>query len=102
MSSSSSPRMRIAATISASGMHFGLAEHPLDLVVERACDVHQLTRSHAGALQQRPIGAQTREAQVGEPRLPRAQQLALSAKLEVDLRQLEPVARGDQRLEPCD
>ena len=49
-------------------------------------------RELAGALEQRPVGAQAREAQVAEPRLARAEQLALAAQLEVALGELEAVA----------
>ena len=44
--------------------------------------------------------AQAREAEVGEARLARAEQLALAADLEVALGELEAVGRRDERLQP--
>src|SRR5581483_347479 len=73
-------------------------EGPLDLVVERAFDVDQLLCDLARPLEQRTVGAQPCEAEVGEARLPRAEQLPLAAQLEIDLGQLEPVRRLDERL----
>ena len=71
-----------------------LAEDPLDLVVERPRLVDELCRRGARALEQLAVGAQPREAEVGEPGLARAEQLALAAQLEVALGELEAVGRA--------
>ena len=52
------------------------------------------------ALEQVAVGAQPREAEVGQARLSRADELPLAADLEVALGQLEAVGRRDHRLEP--
>src|SRR5919199_651191 len=49
---------------------------------------------------QLPVADEARELQVGEARLPRPEQLALAAQLQVDPRELEPVRDVDERLEP--
>src|SRR5581483_3167443 len=56
-----------------------------ELVVERPLDVDQVLRRRARPLEQGAVGAQLREAKVGEPRLPGAEQLPLAAQLEIDL-----------------
>src|SRR5204863_3159391 len=76
-------------------------EQPLDLVLQRAFDVDELVRQRAGALEQRAILPQVREAKVGQTGLSRAEQLATAADVEVDLRELEAVGRADQRFQPC-
>ena len=53
----------------------------------------------ARALEQRPVGAEAREAQVADPRLARPEQLALAPQLEVALGELEAVGRLDERLQ---
>ena len=70
-----------------------IGEPCLDLVVERAADVDQRLRRFARPLEQRPVGAQACELQVGQPRLARAEQLAFAADLEILLGELEPVRR---------
>ena len=68
-------------------------------VVQRAFVVDQLQCRRAGPLEEGPVDPQPREAEVREARLPRAEQLALAAQLEVDLGQLEAVRGLDERLE---
>src|SRR3712207_8782755 len=53
--------------------------------------VEQLLRRPPRLLEERPVGAKPRETEIGDPRLPRAEQLPLAAQLQVDLRELEPV-----------
>src|SRR5262249_35062997 len=55
-------------------------------------------------LEQRAIVPQACEAKIRPARLPRPEQRARAPQLEVSLRQLEPVGRVDERLEPllCD
>src|SRR5215475_14107033 len=77
-------------------------EKTVDFVVQRAFVGDQLLRELARPLEQLPIGAQTREAELRQPRLPRAEQLALAPQLQVLLRQLEAVRRRDERLQPRD
>src|SRR5579864_954010 len=57
----------------------------------------------ASALEQRPVALEVGEAQIGHPGLPDAENLAVAAKLEVHLGELEAVARPHERLEafPC-
>ena len=50
-------------------------------------------RRGARPLEQRPVAAEVREAEVGEAGLARAEQLAAAAQLEVDLGELEAVGR---------
>src|SRR5437762_1409142 len=78
----------------------GVPEQPLDLLVERPDVVDELACDFARALEQRAIGAQAREAEVGQTCLPRPEELALAPDLEVLLGQLEAVGRRDERLEP--
>ena len=77
-----------------------VGEEALDLVVQRAGVVDELAGRLARPLDQVAVGAQAREAEVGEAGLARAEQLALAADVEVDLGQLEAVGRPDQRLQP--
>ena len=70
-------------------------------LVVRPVLVDQFQGGGAGALEQRAVGAQLREAQVAEARLAGAEQLALAAQLEVALGELEAVGRVDERLEPA-
>src|SRR4051812_20314227 len=76
-----------------SGRRLAVGEEALDLVVQRARLGDEGIRSHARALDQVAVGAEAREAQVGEPGLARAEQLALAADVEVDLGELEAVGR---------
>ena len=62
--------------------------------------VEQRAGGLARPLEQRAVGAELREAELGETRLTRAEQPALAAQLEVLLGQLEAVGRRDERLEP--
>ncbi len=82
------------------GLNVAAGEDLLDLVVQRALVVDQLLRQLAGLLEQPAVAAQTREAKLREPRLARAEELALAADLEIDLGELEPVVRGHERLQP--
>src|SRR5207237_10896726 len=68
-------------------------------VLPRAVLGRELARELAGALEQLAIGAEPCEAEIRQARLPRAEQLPLAAQLEIALRELEPVARLDERLE---
>src|SRR5262249_59951518 len=77
----------------------GLGKAGVYLVVDWALGVDERLRGLASAFEQRPIRAQTRELQIGEPRLTRAEQLSLAADLEILLREFEAVGRGDERLE---
>ena len=52
-----------------------------------------------GLLKELAVGAQAGEAELGEAGLSRPEELALTADLEVLLRQLEAVVRGHERLE---
>src|SRR4051812_37829242 len=62
--------------------------------------LQQLGGAGVRALEHLGVVGQAREAETGQPRLPRPRQLALAAQLEVDLGQPETVAVLDQRLEP--
>src|SRR5262245_27151275 len=77
-----------------------LVETGLDLFVQRAVDVDELSGGLARTLEQLPVRTQAREFQIRETRLPRPEQLALAADLEILLGELEPVRRPDERLEP--
>src|SRR5580765_2110379 len=77
-----------------------IVETGLDLFVQRAVDVDELACRFARPLEQAAFGAQARELQIREPRLARAEQLALAADLEILLRELEAVRRRDERPEP--
>ena len=70
------------------------------VVGERAGPIDESGSLAARELEQRPVSAETRELQIGEARLARAEELALAADLEVSLGELEAVGRLDQRLEP--
>src|SRR5712692_5517955 len=80
----------------------GVGEFRLDFVVQWAVHVDQALRCLSRALEQVPVRTQARELQVAEPRLPRAEQLALAADLEVLLGEREPVVGRNQRLQPLD
>src|SRR5437660_7906978 len=85
-----------------SGKRFGLdrGESLLDFVRQRPCVLDEVRGERAGALEQRTVAAELRELQIREPRLPRTQQLAAAAQLEVDLRELEAVGGADEGFEP--
>src|SRR5512132_4152145 len=76
-----------------------LGEEALDLVVQRAVVVDKLIGHFAGLLQQIAVGSQASEPEVGETGLPRSQQLALSAQLQIHLRELEAVGGRHERLQ---
>ncbi len=99
--SSSSPKRTIAGRDFQLLRHcnVGVAEHALDLVVQRPLVVEQAARGLPRPFKQRAIGAQLREGEVGEAGLARPEQLALAADLEVGLGELEAVVRADERLE---
>ena len=59
----------------------------------------ELGRDLPRLLEQVPVRAEPREAEVGEPRLPRADELSLAPDLEVAFGELEAVGRRDHRLE---
>src|SRR5262245_22878041 len=100
---SSPPKRTIAVAISScSGSNVCVAEHALDLVVQRALVVEQAARCLARAFQQRSICAKPREGEVGEAGLPRPEQLPLAADLQIGLGELEAVIRTDERLETCE
>ena len=86
--------------MSGSGGWAGLWEAGVDLVGERAFDVDERAGGLARTLEERAVGAQARELQIGEPGLARAEQLPLAADLEVFLRELEAVRRRHERLQP--
>ena len=77
-----------------------LAEDALDLVGERTLVVDQALGSGSRALEQRAVVPPVDEAEVGEPGLARAEELALAPELEVALGELEAVGRVDERLQP--
>src|SRR4051794_8962729 len=95
-----SRRARRAARLSRLGPHFGFREHALDLVLERAAVGGELVPRRARPLEQVAIAAEVGEAKVRKPRLPCAEQGAAAAQLEVDLCELEAVARLAKRLQP--
>src|SRR5512147_836092 len=76
-----------------------LAEEPLDRVVEERLALEP-RRQLLGPLQEVAVRAEAGEAQVGQPGLARADELALAADLEIALGELEPVRRRDHRLQP--
>src|SRR5437588_8557223 len=80
----------------------GAGELRLDQIVQRTVDVYERLRRGAGALEQVAIGAQSRELQVAEACLPRAEELALAADLQVLLCKLESVSRRNERFQPLD
>src|SRR4029079_4302448 len=73
-------------------------EQRLDRIAEQAFIGQRRSRG-ACPLEQGDVLAQPGEPQVGEPRLPRAEQLALATDLEIALGELESVGRRDHRLE---
>src|SRR5881275_2134449 len=83
-----------------SGEVGGGGEEAVGLVLPGPVLAGELVRERARALDQRPVGAEAREAEIRQPRLPRAEQLALAPQLQVALGELEAVARLDERLEP--
>src|SRR3712207_8786359 len=64
----------------------------------RLVGLAQVLGPRARPREERPVAREAREAQVGEPGLPRAEELAFAAELEVDLGELEPVDRKSTRL----
>src|SRR5262249_31666145 len=77
-----------------------VAEPSLDLVIERALVVEETSRLLARAVQELPGGAEPREDEVGRAGLAPAEELSPTPDLEVDLGELEAVARGDKRFQP--
>ena len=77
----------------------GAAEQPVDLEVEQAFFL-EACGELARVLEQVAVGAKPGEMEIGEPRLTRPEELALTADLEVSLGELEPVGRLDESLEP--
>src|SRR4051794_3021185 len=75
-------------------------EHSVGLVLPRAVLVAELRGEVAGTLDQLAVGTELREPQFAPSRLPRAEQLALPAQVEVDLRELEAVGRPHERVQP--
>src|SRR5207249_11480302 len=90
------------SSVSGKRFAFDRGESLLDLVRERSFLFDELVREGTCALEQRPVAPQVRELQIGQARLPRAEQLSAAAKLEIDFRQLESVRRRDESLEPRD
>ena len=78
-----------------------LAEEPVGRVGEQAL-VLEPARDLARPLEEVAVRAQPHEAEIREPRLARAEQLAFAADLEIALGELEPVGRRHHRLEPLD
>ena len=81
------------------GRRIRAGEEGIRLGVPRAGAVDELLCELAGALEEPAVGSEAREAEVAEARLARAEELALSAKLQVALGELEAVARLHQGLE---
>src|ERR687895_996800 len=81
-----------------------IGEQTPELVLERLEDLvvafNELGRPAARARDELTVPREASELQIGETRLPRAEQLALPPDLQVDLRQLEAVRDLDERLEP--
>src|SRR5262245_24049434 len=75
-------------------------EEAVDLVVQGPFVRHQLQSELARPLEQLAVCAEASETELREARLPRAEQLALPAQLQVLLCQLETVGRLDERLQP--
>src|SRR5438445_9031740 len=80
----------------------GAGELRLDQIVQRTVDVYERLRRGAGAFEQVAVGAQPRELQIAQARLPRAEELAFAANLQVLLCKLEPVSRRNERFQPLD
>ncbi len=76
----------------------GLAEEAVDGVGEEPL-VGERSRRVSRTLEEILVAAETDEAQVGVAGLPRTEELALAADLEVALGELEAVRRRDHRLE---
>src|SRR5262249_35858310 len=74
--------------------------HVLDGVAQRPLDVDEVVCELARPLEQRPVLAQLRELEIGQPRLSRSAQLPPAADLEVLFGELEPVGRAHERLQP--
>src|SRR5215212_5314849 len=74
-------------------------EEAVDLVVQRPLIKHELAGELASPLEQLAIRPKPREPKLGQPRLARAEQLALSPQLQILLCQLEAVRRLDERLQ---
>ncbi len=74
-------------------------EERVGVVLPRAVLGDELGGELAGLLEQRAVGAEAGEAEVAEAGLPRSEELALAAEVEVALGELEAVRGLDERLE---
>src|SRR5437764_12462476 len=80
------------------GAEVRACEDALRLPDYRTARREHLVGERTGALEQRAVLAEVGEAQIADSGLPRTEQLATAAELEVDLRELEAVRGRDQRL----
>src|SRR6478672_425399 len=99
-SGSGRARPRSPTHASSSGLDILAGEDPLDFVVQRALVVDERVGDLPRALEQLAVRAQAREPEIRDARLPRAEELALAADLEILVRELEAVGRRDERFEP--
>src|SRR5215218_10291275 len=76
-----------------------ICEEAVDLGRKRLVRLLRLVGPAARLREELAVAREAREPEVREPRLTRSEELALAAKLEVDLRELEAVGRSDERLE---
>src|SRR4029453_9757380 len=76
-----------------------LGEQALDFAVQRAAVVDEPPRHLPRQLQEIPVGPQLGEAEVGQARLARTEQLSFAAELQIYFGKLETVVARRERLQ---